>query len=435
MGLSTQLSSHIDNILHPDDRHFVSVRYKEVRRQTYDLCAPLAVEDYVIQTMVDVSPPKWHLAHTSWFFETFLLIPFLKSYRVFHGQYGYLFNSYYETVGRFYPRKQRGLLSRPTTQAIYDYRAYVDEHIEKLISSVTDDHWQTCFDRLILGIHHEQQHQELLYTDIKHIFATNPMRPIYKTQTDKSSAISTRPGGIEWLSNDGGLVNIGYAGKDFAFDNEMPHHQVYLEGFRYASRLVTNGEYKEFIDAGGYQHPEFWLSDGWKTVNEQQWVAPLYWEMIDNQWWTMTLDGMRIVDDNEPVCHVSYYEADAFARWSHKRLLTETEWENVACSAEVLGNFRESGSLHPVPAQTGKSLQQIFGDVWEWTQSPYVSYPGYHPPAGAIGEYNGKFMCNQLVLRGGSCVTPISHIRATYRNFFFPADRWQFTGIRLGDDS
>lgn len=414
-----------------DARKFVSLRFKTVRRQTRDLCAPLAVEDYVIQTMPDVSPPKWHLAHTTWFFETFLLIPLLESYRVFHAQYGYLFNSYYETVGSFYPRRYRGLLSRPTTQAIYQYRAYVDEHIEQLIESVTDDQWELCRNRLILGIHHEQQHQELMYTDIKHIFATNPLRPVYRLMTEGPV---NHPADVEWLSYKGGLTDIGNNDEGFAYDNEMPRHRVYLEDFHCASRLVTNGEYKEFIAAGGYQYPQYWLSDGWRTAQEKQWTAPLYWERVDDEWWLMTLSGMRRVDDNEPVCHVSYYEADAFARWSGKRLLTEAEWEHVAGKVDVHGNFCESGRLHPVPAQPGKPPSQIFGDVWEWTQSPYVSYPGYRAPEGAIGEYNGKFMCNQMVLRGGSCVTSSTHIRASYRNFFFPADRWQFTGIRLGED-
>ena len=434
MRLPTQLSDRPDNRSGSDDQRFVLMRYKTVRRQTDELCAPLAVEDYVIQSMPDVSPPKWHLAHTSWFFETFLLIPLLKSYRIFHSQYGYLFNSYYETIGEVFPRKRRGLLSRPTTQAVYEYRAYVDEHIEKLVESVSEENWQSCFDRLILGIHHEQQHQELLCTDIKHIFAVNPLRPVYKTRPVIPATSPVKPDKITWLPCDGGVVKIGHSGEDFAFDNEMPRHNVYLEDFYCASRLVTNGEYKEFIDAGGYLRPEYWLSDGWKTVNEQQWGAPLYWEKIDNIWWAMTLSGMRIVDDNEPVCHVSYYEADAFARWYGKRLLTEAEWEHVASSGEIRGNFRESGYLQPIPAQPGNNMQQNFGDVWEWTQSPYVPYPGYRFPEGAIGEYNGKFMCNQMVLRGGSCVTPASHLRASYRNFFFPADRWQFTGIRLGED-
>jgi len=431
MGLSTRQTHYTQGHVQHDVRRFLLLYFKDIRRQTHELCAPLAVEDYVIQTMPDVSPPKWHLAHTSWFFETFLLIPFFKSYRVFHAQFGYLFNSYYETIGLFYPRAQRGLLSHPTTQAIYQYRAYVDEHIEELIESVAEGYWETFYNRMILGLHHEQQHQELMYTDIKHIYATNPLRPVYKATVAGASDCSAK---IEWLSYNGGLVKIGHEGKDFAFDNETPRHHVYLEGFCCASRLVTNEEYKEFIEAGGYRRPEYWLSDGWKTVNENQWMAPLYWEKIDNEWWSMTLAGMRRVDNDEPVCHVSYYEADAFARWSGKRLLTEAEWEHAASGFEIRGNFRESGHLHPLAAQAGKSPRQIFGDVWEWTQSPYVPYPGYRTPEGAIGEYNGKFMCNQMILRGGSCVTPSTHMRVTYRNFFFPADRWQFTGIRLGED-
>ena len=270
-----------------------------------------------------------------------------------------------------------------------------------------------------------------MYTDIKHIYATNPLRPVYKTLANSPSDY---PGKIEWLPYNGGVVDIGHKNNGFAYDNEMPRHGVYIENFYCASRLVTNGEYREFIEAGGYQCPEYWLSDGWKSVQENHWVAPLYWEKNEKEWWFMTLSGMRNVDDNEPVCHVSYYEADAFARWSGKRLLAEAEWEHVASDIAIRGNFCESGHLHPVAAQKKKLPCQIFGDVWEWTQSAYGPYPGYRTPEGAIGEYNGKFMCNQMVLRGGSCVTSSTHIRATYRNFFFPADRWQFSGIRLGED-
>jgi len=431
MGLSIQHAGYFEDHDSHDARQFIMQCYKSVRRKSHEICAPLAIEDYVIQTMPDVSPPKWHLAHTSWFFETFLLIPFLRSYRVFDAKYGYLFNSYYETIGNFHPRKCRGLLSRPTTQAIYQYRAYVDEHIEKLIASVPDEHWGTCYDRLMLGIHHEQQHQELMYTDIKHIFAINPLRPVYQTLVERSADHLSRN---DWLPYDGGVVNIGHEGRDFAYDNESPRHHVYLENFYCASHPVTNGEYREFIDAGGYQNPEYWLSDGWKSVKENQWIAPLYWEKMENEWWLMTLSGMRCVDEDEPVCHVSYYEADAYARWSGKRLLTEAEWEHVANDITIHGNFSESGHLHPIAVQMGKAPYQVFGDVWEWTQSPYIPYPGYCAPKGAIGEYNGKFMCNQMVLRGGSCATSSTHMRATYRNFFFPADRWQFTGIRLGED-
>ena len=434
MTKTNQLSDHLEDSSGSDVRRFLLARYHAVRRQTCDLCSPLAVEDYVIQSMPDVSPPKWHLAHTSWFFETFLLVPLLKSYRLFHPQYAYLFNSYYETLGTIYSRKHRGLLSRPTTQSIYEYRAYVDEHMEKLVESVAEENWQMCIDRLVLGIHHEQQHQELLCTDIKHIFASNPLKPVYRPLAENRPRLTITPDKIAWIPFDGGVINIGHSDREFAFDNEQPRHHVYLENFYCGSRLVTNAEYNEFIQDGGYQRSSYWLSDGWKTVKEQQWCAPLYWQRIEDKWWSMTLSGMRVVDDNEPVCHVSYYEADAFARWAGKRLLTEAEWEHAAGSCQLLGNFRESGILHPIPAQRNNSMQQIFGDVWEWTQSPYAPYPGYRLPAGAIGEYNGKFMCNQMVLRGGSCVTPSSHMRVTYRNFFFPADRWQFSGIRLGAD-
>lgn len=402
--------------------------YKAVRQQTERLCQPLATEDYVIQSVADVSPPKWHLAHTTWFFETFLLVPFVPRYHVHHPQYGYLFNSYYETVGTFYPRTQRGLLARPTVKEVYAYRASVDEQIGEAIETVPEEHWKEFARRLQLGLNHEQQHQELLLTDIKHNFAVNPLRPAYH---DAPAQPQRTPSPLTWLEYAGGVDEIGYDGDGFAFDNETPRHRVYVGEYRLASRLVTNGEYLAFMDAGGYERPELWLSDGWRAVKEKGWKAPLYWEQIDGAWWVMTLAGMQRLNEHEPVCHVSYYEADAFARWAGKRLPTEAEWELAARHQPIQGNFVESGHLHPVVAEPGAT--QLYGDVWEWTQSSYSPYPGFQPAAGALGEYNGKFMCNQLVLRGGSCATPISHIRPTYRNFFYPADRWQFMGIRLAE--
>lgn len=414
-----------------NDRKVLLAYYRQVRQQTEDLCRPLATEDYCIQTMADVSPAKWHLAHTSWFFETFLLKPFCPRYSEFHPCFDYLFNSYYETHGRPYPRPQRGLLSRPTVAEVYRYRAHVDNAMAELIEGLSEEHGDTGSARVILGLHHEQQHQELLLTDIKHILAFNPLRPVYRELPEPPS-IQAPP--REWIEGIGGVGLIGHAGDGFAFDNETPRHRVYVQDHTLASRLVTNSDYLAFMEDGGYQRPEYWLSDGWKSVQQLGWNAPLYWERHDSQWWVMTLAGMRPVAPHEPVCHVSFYEADAYARWAGKRLPAEAEWELAASQYPCEGNFRESGYLHPVPATSAKGLDQLFGDVWEWTQSAYAPYPGYRPLTGSLGEYNGKFMCSQLVLRGGSCVTPASHIRATYRNFFYPGDRWQFSGIRLADD-
>jgi len=402
--------------------------YRRVRQRSHDICAPLETEDYVIQTFQDVSPPKWHLAHTAWFFETFLLAPFQPDYQPFHPQFAYLFNSYYETVGTFWPRPQRGLLARPTVGEIYEYRAYVDEAMATLLENVNESVWGDVQARVTLGLNHEQQHQELLLTDIKHIFAHNPLRPVYR---DVATTVVESIPPVQWLEFPGGVHEIGYEGDGFAFDNELPRHKVYVEPFHLASRLVTNGEYLAFMEDGGYQQAQHWLSDGWVAVKQRGWRHPLYWEQRDGEWWQMTLSGMRHLALDEPVCHVSFYEADAYARWAGKRLPTETEWELAARDVAIVGNLYDASQLHPRPAYGEERLQQMYGDVWEWTQSPYIAYPGYKAPAGALGEYNGKFMCNQLVLRGGSCVTPDDHIRPSYRNFFFGPDRWQFTGLRL----
>jgi len=397
--------------------------YQQVRKVSELLCQPLVIEDYGIQSMPDVSPPKWHLAHTTWFFETFVLLPHLPNYSVFHPKFGYLFNSYYEAVGERHPRPQRGLLSRPTIEEVYRYRAYVDEAMCSLLT-------HPDLEPLIrLGLHHEQQHQELLLTDIKHIFAVNPLRPAYQPDLPLSPSVTSSQ--EQWLDYPGGLYAIGHDQPEFAFDNESPRHQVYLQDYWLAARLVTNGEYLEFVQNGGYSKPEYWLSEGWATIRSQQWQAPLYWEQIDGAWWAMTLGGMRLVNPDEPVCHVSFYEADAYARWAGKRLPTEAEWEVAAAQVPLQGNFLETGQLHPRPAIGSTRPDQIFGDVWEWTQSSYLPYPRYQPAAGAVGEYNGKFMCNQMVLRGGSCATAQSHIRPSYRNFFPASTRWQFSGIRL----
>lgn len=409
----------------------LSDRYLQVRQLSESICRPLVAEDYGIQSMPDVSPPKWHLAHTTWFFETFLLLPHLPGYEVFHPQYGYLFNSYYEAVGQRHPRPQRGLLSRPTVEEVYRYRTYVDTAMQAFLSQPLDP---TLTSLVLLGFHHEQQHQELLLTDIKHILAINPLRPAYRSDLPMPTAGSVASK-EQWLDYPGGLYQIGHPGdalnQDFAFDNESPQHQVYLQDYYLASRLVTNGEYLEFIQAGGYTRPEYWLSEGWNTVQREQWQAPLYWEQVDGAAWVMTLAGLRLLNLQEPVCHVSFYEADAYARWAGKRLPTEAEWEVATRQVPLQGNLLEQGYLHPIPAQGLMRPDQLFGDVWEWTQSAYLSYPGFRPAEGAVGEYNGKFMCNQMVLRGGSCVTSPDHIRSSYRNFFPPATRWQFSGIRL----
>jgi ergothioneine biosynthesis protein EgtB len=402
-------------------------QYQQVRQVSDRICQPLAIEDYVIQSMADVSPPKWHLAHTTWFFETFLLVPHLPGYKVFHPQFGYLFNSYYEAVGARHPRSARGLLSRPTVAEVYEYREYVDRAMTTLIETISAH--SELLSSIVLGLHHEQQHQELLLTDIKHILGTNPLHPVYQAskQVEETARIYTP---AKWLEYPGGLVSIGHQGNDFAFDNESPHHQTYLQAYQLADRLVTNGEYLEFIQAGGYQQAQYWLAEGWATVQNQQWQAPLYWEQIDGKWWIMTLGGLRQIQEHEPVCHVSFYEADAYATWRGYRLPTEAEWEVATVDVPITGNFLDRDLLHPTP---NSNSHQFFGDVWEWTQSAYLPYPGFRVAEGAIGEYNGKFMCNQMVLRGGSCVTSESHIRSTYRNFFPTSTRWQFTGIRLAN--
>lgn len=414
----------------------LSDRYPQVRQLSEQICQPLAVEDYVIQTMPDVSPPKWHLAHTTWFFETFLLIPFLENYDVFHPKYGYLFNSYYEAVGQRHPRPQRGLLSRPTVEEIYQYRQYVNESMQRLIAEQSGN--ATVENLITLGLNHEQQHQELLLTDLKHILANNHLRPAYQNHQSPRflSQENSKTRLEQWLDYPGGLYSIGLARNElnknqFAFDNESPQHSVYLQDYYLAARLITNGEYLEFMQAGGYESAEYWLSEGWAMIHSEQWQAPLYWEQQDGEWWVMTLSGMQPVNEHEPVCHVSFFEADAFSRWAGKRLPTEAEWEVATTQVPVEGNLLHTGNLHPVPASATTRPDQLYGDVWEWTQSAYLPYPGFKADAGAIGEYNGKFMCNQMVLRGGSCVTPSDHIRSTYRNFFPPSARWQFTGIRL----
>jgi ergothioneine biosynthesis protein EgtB len=406
-------------------------QYRALRQLTEALCAPLAPEDHVVQSMPDASPAKWHLAHTSWFFETFVLAAARPEYQPFHPHFCFLFNSYYNAVGERLARPSRGLLTRPTVADIYRYRAHVDEHMGRLLESRDNAILHHVGERIVLGLNHEQQHQELILTDVKHLLASNPLRPTYRERAVEPSgaAVPSR-----WLEFPAGLAWIGHDGAGFCFDNELPRHQVYLHDFRLASRSATCGEFRAFLDDGGYDRPELWLSDGWSARCNHAWRAPLYWEKQDGAWSVATLNGFRPIVDAEPVCHVSYYEADAYARWAGARLPTEAEWEAAAGSIPQEANLLDSDQLHPVPASSGDGPRQFFGDVWEWTGSAYLAYPGYRPLPGALGEYNGKFMCNQFVLRGGSCVTPRSHIRASYRNFFPPEARWQFTGIRLARD-
>ena len=408
-------------------------RYRSVRSLSAALCETLVPEDYVIQSMPDVSPTKWHLAHTSWFFETFVLGPAIPDYRPFHPDFSYLFNSYYNAVGERHCRPRRGLVSRPTVEETYRYREYVDRWMLDLLEDADSDRLRGLTPVITLGLNHEQQHQELMLTDIKHVFTMNPLRPVYRERLIPASH-DVAP--LRWVSFPEGIYWIGHEGGGFAFDNEGPRHREFLQPFALASRLVTNGEYLAFIEDGGYERPEFWLSAGWSTVQEQGWKAPFYWEWHDGNWMMMTLSGMRSVEPSEPVCHVSYFEADAYAQWAGARLPTEAEWEVAATGIPMEGNFVEHGRYHPLPAPPAEDgeLTQMFGDVWEWTHSAYSPYPGYKPLPGALGEYNGKFMCNQYVLRGGSCATSSSHIRRTYRNFFPPDACWQFTGIRLASD-
>jgi ergothioneine biosynthesis protein EgtB len=406
--------------------------YLSVRQQTENLCRPLKTEDYVIQSMPDVSPAKWHLGHTTWFFETFLLQKYQRGYKPYHETYGYLFNSYYETIGERWARSNRGLLSRPTVEEVYAYRASVDERMKELMeTNALDSNFHFLLE---LGLNHEQQHEELLVTDVKNVLALNPLKPVYQPQIvrPREDTATNR-----WLHFAGGLLEIGFAGTEFSFDNERPRHRVWLNDFSLQNRLVTNGEYLQFIEDGGYSDFRHWLSDGWAFVQQEGWKSPMYWENQDGVWHIMTLSGLRPLDPSEPVCHVSYYEADAYAKWTGKRLPSEAEWEHAAGTVENQvdsGNFVENGYFHPVSASPATSLVQMFGDVWEWTQSAYLPYPGFQPEPGAVGEYNGKFMSDQMVLRGGSCATPRNHIRKTYRNFFQCDKRWQFTGIRLASD-
>jgi ergothioneine biosynthesis protein EgtB len=412
----------------------LTARFRDVREFSAHLCETLKPEDYVVQSMPDVSPTKWHLAHTSWFFETFVLKVWMPRYRTAVPQYAYLFNSYYNAAGDMHRRDLRGLISRPTVEETYRYRESIDEAVLELIETAGEELLEEMEPVLILGLHHEQQHQELLVTDIKNVFAQNPLYPVYRVRDSTPERRSISP--AQFVNFEESMVEIGHDGGGFSYDNEGPRHRAFVPAFSLASRPVTNGEYLAFIESGAYARPEFWLSLGWNTVNEQRWTAPLYWIKQDGAWWNFTLSGVRPIDESEPVTHVSYFEADAYANWEGSRLPTEFEWEKAGADLLIEGNFVGTGRFHPAPvkAETGCELSQVFGDVWEWTRSAYLPYPGYRAVAGALGEYNGKFMCNQMVLRGGSCATSREHIRPTYRNFFQPEKRWQFTGIRLARD-
>lgn len=421
-----------------EQRNTLHDRLRASRQQSLDLAAPLSDEDQTVQAMEDASPTKWHLAHTTWFYEAFLLRAHLPDYQPFSDDFDYCFNSYYEAKGDRHPRPHRGLLTRPSASEVRDYRAHVDANLDRLFTQgLTRDASDAVGALIELGINHEQQHQELLLTDILSLFALNPLRPAYRRPQARPEEVKAEAP-LEWIGFDGGIKTVGHDGQGFAYDNEGPRHDVLLQPFRLASRCVTNGEWLAFMQAGGYRDPLLWLADGWTTVKTHNWNAPQYWEERDGVWHQMTLDGLVPVDPRAPVSHVSYFEANAFAHWAGKRLPTEFEWEVASEGYAVEGNDLSTGALRPRPATaTGNEgrLTQMFGDVWEWTASAYQPYPGYRAAPGAVGEYNGKFMVSQQVLRGGSCATAGGHVRATYRNFFFPHQRWQFTGLRLAEDA
>lgn len=416
-------------------------RYQAVRSATLEFCRPLSPEDLMVQSCPEASPVKWHLAHTSWFFETFVLREFVAGYQPFHPDFLWLFNSYYNSLGDMPEKKLRASFSRPPLDAILAYRNSVDAAIVKFLQHPIEDE---AARRITLGLQHEQQHLELIATDIKHALFTNPLHPAYlEAPAPTASGLPAPP--QDWVNFPGGITEIGINPDvsdptAFAFDNETPQHKVYLAPYALSTRLVTCSEYLAFIENGGYTRPELWLSEGWTTLRNEGWQAPLYWQRDNNTksgWSLYTLHGFIPLEDlsETPVCHLSFFEADAYARFAGQRLPTEFEWEHAAAQQPVEGNMLETANLHPTPASGAPGLQQMFGDVWEWTASGYTGYPGYKPLPGALGEYNGKFMSSQVILRGGSCVTPASHIRSSYRNFFSPSTRWQFSGLRLAKDS
>jgi ergothioneine biosynthesis protein EgtB len=404
--------------------------FARIRARSVELCVPLSAEDACVQSMPDASPAKWHLAHTTWFFETFVLERFEPGFRPFRAEYRALFNSYYNQVGDKHPRAQRGMLTRPPLAEVHDYRRDVDRRMQRLLQDAAAHVFLR--DLVVLGLNHEQQHQELLLTDVKHLLSLNPLAPAYCERHVHPAA----PGAaLEWVDFAGGISAIGHCGTGFAFDNELPRHDALLQPFRLASRLVTNGEYLHFVEQGGYADAQLWLAEGWDWVAQHRLAQPIYWRGEEGAWKEFTLGGLLPLDPALPVAHLSYFEADAYARWAGARLPTEEEWESAAAACAIAGNFADDGAFHPRAAPPGRGLLQMFGDVWEWTQSSYAPYPGFRVAAGAIGEYNGKFMVNQYVLRGGSCATSAGHIRASYRNFFPTGARWQFSGFRLARDS
>lgn len=410
----------------------VQAIYQQVRNHWDKLCKPLVREDYVMQTEAGVSPPKWHLAHTTWFFEEFILKNNHSSYSIFNEQYPYLFNSYYNSMGQYMEKSSRGMVSRPVLDDVLAYRRYVDEAMMELLQQADEKSMAALQPLVNLGLNHEQQHQELFLMDIKNIFYHNPLNPVYhETDLPVSTA---QP--LDWHAVEEGLTRIGYEGEGFCYDNEQPRHKAWLQPHALATRPVLNGEFLEFIEAGGYRDSRYWLSDGWDAVHRYNWFAPKYWIKDERGFKIMTLNGLKKLDENEPVSHVSYYEADAFARWKGLRLPTEFEWEHTARDHRVAGNFMDDECYHPImPEQfDGEPCAGLYGNLWEWTMSPYSPYPGFQKLAEGVNEYNAKFMCNQFVLRGGCCATPADHIRPTYRNFFYPEDRWQFSGFRLAKD-
>lgn len=423
------------------DSAALSERLVSTRCLSLELSQPLSDEDQTVQSMDDASPTKWHLAHTTWFYEAFILRKFAPQYQPFSDSFEYCFNSYYETQGARHPRALRGLLTRPSASEVRNYRAHVDAALARLMECDVAN--EPPISELIeLGINHEQQHQELLLTDVLNLFASQPLRPAYQALQPVMGDGGPAPD-IAWVAFDGGIVETGHDGVGFCYDNELPRHDALIRPFRLAHRCVTNGEWLEFIADGGYRNPLLWLADGWATVISRGWRAPGYWEDAEDGWQQMSLHGLAPIEPAAPVCHVSYYEADAFARWAGKRLATEFEWEHAARLAGPVAaqhaNTLGRGQLRPRPVAYGSGasgrVSQLFGDVWEWTASAYLPYPGYRAPPGAVGEYNGKFMCSQQVMRGASCVTPDGHSHVTYRNFFYPHQRWQFMGLRLAEDA
>jgi ergothioneine biosynthesis protein EgtB len=410
----------------------IAERFRSVRQRTMELCKPLTPEDMMVQSCPEASPAKWHLAHTAWFFESFVLKVFRPGYKLFNEDFPWLFNSYYRSFAEFPEKRLRASFSRPGLEEVLRYRSYVDEHMERLLEEVQDPE---LLSRVELGVNHEEQHQELMLTDVLHAFYTNPLRPAYLEE-----ALAAEGGGaaepLRYVEFAGGLLDVGFSGNGFCYDNELPRHRVWLEPYSLANRLVTNGEYAEFIADGGYTRSELWLSAGWDVLEQNRWKAPLYWNEVDSGWRIFTLRGEKRLEElnDAPVSQVSYFEADAYARWAGKRLPTESEWEVAADGKAVSGNLMDSGRLRPARAEIGaEQVGQLWGDCWEWTASAYLGYPGFEPLAGSLGEYNGKFMSGQMVLRGGSCATPQAHIRSSYRNFFQPETRWQFSGIRLAE--